>query len=123
MPDGMPGRPIASAIGHPTERISKFLDPHLRPHMENLPSYLKDTSDYIYETPSFGFHDQTLLVTMDVTSLYTNFPQQEGISLGYETYSETITSKTVRTRRMKWVESRRDLNNFIELANGLYASI
>jgi hypothetical protein len=33
-----PGRPIVSANGHPTEKISEFIDFHLRPFVENLPS-------------------------------------------------------------------------------------
>jgi hypothetical protein len=40
-----PGRPIVSANGHPTEKISEFVDLHLRPHVEALPSHLKDTTD------------------------------------------------------------------------------
>ena len=56
-----PGRPIVSASGHPKKKISEFVDFHLRPHVEALPSYLKDTTDYlqkngIHESPSFGDH-------------------------------------------------------------------
>ncbi|XP_061186995.1 uncharacterized protein LOC133195147 [Saccostrea echinata] len=76
---GMTGRPIVSAIGHPTKKISEYIDLHLHPHVENLPSYLKDTTDYINKTPSTGLPDHTLLVTMDFTSLYTNIPHNEGI--------------------------------------------
>ena len=42
-----PGRPIVSANGHPTEKISKFVDFHLRLYVEALPSHLKDTTDYL----------------------------------------------------------------------------
>ena len=42
-----PGRPIVSANGHPTEKISKFVDFYLRLHVEALPSHLKDTTDYL----------------------------------------------------------------------------
>ena len=35
-----PGRPIVSANGHPTEKISEFIDFHLRPFVENLPSHI-----------------------------------------------------------------------------------
>ena len=40
-----PGRPIVSANGHPTEKISAFVDFHLRQHVEALPSFIKDTTD------------------------------------------------------------------------------
>jgi hypothetical protein len=41
------GRPIFSANGHPTEKISKFVYFHLRLHVEAVPSHLKDTTDYL----------------------------------------------------------------------------
>ena len=41
---GNPGRPIVSAKGHPTEKISEFVDLHLQSHVQTLPSYLQDIS-------------------------------------------------------------------------------
>ena len=35
---GNPGRPIVSANGHPTEKISEFVDLHLQSHVQTLPS-------------------------------------------------------------------------------------
>ena len=49
-----PGRPIVSANGHPTDKIFKFVDFHLRLHVEVLLSHLKDTTDYLQT--SFGNH-------------------------------------------------------------------
>ena len=49
-----PGRPIVSANGHPTEKISEFVDFHLRPHVEALPSHLKDTTDYLQKMESMN---------------------------------------------------------------------
>lgn len=42
--EGMLKRPFVSAIGIPKEEISEFIDLHLRPHVEDLTSYLKDNS-------------------------------------------------------------------------------
>ena len=39
-----PGRPIVSANGHSTEKISEFVDFHLRQRVETLPSFIKDTT-------------------------------------------------------------------------------
>ena len=47
-------RPIVSANGHPTEKISEFVDFHLRPHVEALPSQLKDTTDYLQKMESMN---------------------------------------------------------------------
>jgi hypothetical protein len=49
-----PGRPIVSANGHPTEKISEFVDFHLRTHVEALPSHLKDTTDYLQKMESMN---------------------------------------------------------------------
>lgn len=43
---GNPGRPIISSNGHPTERISEFGDYHLKPLVQTLPSYIKDTTTF-----------------------------------------------------------------------------
>ena len=77
---GNPGRPIVSANGHPTEKISEFVDLHLQPHVQNLPSYLQDTTDFLRKQNAMGqLPPETLLVSMDVTSLYTNIPHEDGI--------------------------------------------
>ena len=47
LPLGYPGRPIVSGCGSLTENISSYVDSILKPHMESLPSYVKDTSDFI----------------------------------------------------------------------------
>jgi hypothetical protein len=41
-----PGRQIVSANGRPTEKISEFIDFHLQPFVEHLPSHIKDTSGF-----------------------------------------------------------------------------
>jgi hypothetical protein len=81
LPIGYPGRPIVSACNSPTENISKYIDYVLRPHVMNLPSYIKDTTDFINKIKSKKFKsEQTLLVTLDVSSLYTNIPHDDGTS-------------------------------------------
>lgn len=76
-----PGRPIVSANGHPTEKLSEFVDFHLRPFVENLPSHIKDTTDYLKKMENMNpLPTNTLLVSMDVTSLYTNIPHDDGIA-------------------------------------------
>jgi hypothetical protein len=75
-----PGRPIVSAKGHPTEKISEFIDFHLRLFGENLPSHIKDTTDYLKKMDNLSISENTTLVTMDGTSLYTNIPHDDGIT-------------------------------------------
>ena len=76
----MPGRPVLSSVECHTSKISKFAYHYLEPHPNSLPSYVKDTSDFINkinETKDINKH--TILVTLDVKSLYTNILNHEGI--------------------------------------------
>ena len=73
------GRPIISANGSPTERISAFVDENIKDAVPLLKSHIKDTTDFIHKIESILIPDECLLVTFDVTSLYTNIPNEEGI--------------------------------------------
>ena len=74
-----PGRPIVSGNGCPTERISKFIDHFLQPNVKNIRSYIKDTTDFLYMLNKVGtLPPNCTLVTLDVSSLYTNIPNTEG---------------------------------------------
>jgi len=75
-----PGRPIISANGCPTEKISEFVDHFLNPTCKNLKSYVKDTTHFLKLIYDLGdLPNNCILVTMDVSSLYTNIPIDEGI--------------------------------------------
>ncbi|XP_068755861.1 uncharacterized protein [Montipora capricornis] len=74
------GRPIISGCNGPTERISAFVDTLLQPISTSQTSYLKDSTDFINFIEKTKMGKRTFLVTMDVTSLYTNIPQEEGIT-------------------------------------------
>ena len=75
-----PGRPIVSGIGTLTENISVFIDSILQSLMLFIPSYVKDTTEFINKLASIKtIPSDVLLVTMDVTSLYINIPHVEGV--------------------------------------------
>ena len=75
-----PGRPIVSGIGTLTENISSFIDSILHRLMQFIPSYIKDTTEFINKLASGKtIPPEVLLVTMDVTSLYTNIPHVDGM--------------------------------------------
>ena len=79
-------RPIISGCEGPTERISSFVDSLLQPIMKIGDSYLRDTTDFINFIERTKVSESTILVSMDVTSLYTNIPQEEGITVVCEAY-------------------------------------
>ena len=78
--DNSPGRPIVSASSHPTERISEFFAYQLNLLVPKLPSYIKDTTHFLQKLDSLPeLPYGCLLVTLDVSSFYTNIPYKEGI--------------------------------------------
>lgn len=80
-----PGRPIISGIGTLTELISGYIDNILKPLLPDIPSYIRDTTDFLSKLQNINLvHHDTILVTMDVSSLYTNIPHVEGVSACYE---------------------------------------
>ncbi|KAJ1194305.1 hypothetical protein NDU88_003594 [Pleurodeles waltl] len=89
-----PGCPIIS--GNDTERLSLFVDLHLQPNVQELPSFVKDTSHFLQIIERLNqtntFHDDTLLAIFDVTSLYTNIPHDDGLMA----LSEAPNKRTVK---------------------------
>jgi len=76
----VPGRPIVSANNSPTERISQLADFFLQPLVHTTKSYVKDTTDFINKIEALApLSPDSLLCTVDVCSLYTNIPNDEGI--------------------------------------------
>ncbi|CAH3019778.1 unnamed protein product, partial [Porites evermanni] len=80
------GRPIISGCDGPTERISSFLDHILQPIAKVQKSYLKDTTQFINFIEKRKVPNNAILVSMDVTSLYTNIPQEEGLNTVCKAY-------------------------------------
>ena len=75
-----PGRPIVSGIVTLTENISGFIDSILQRLMLFIPGYIKDTTEFINKLARIKIiPSDVLLVTMDVTSLYTNIPHVDGV--------------------------------------------
>ena len=80
------GRPIISGCDGPTERLSSFVDSLLQPIAQKQKSDLKDTTDFINLIETTRVPKNAILVSMDVTSPYTNIPQEEGAETVYKTY-------------------------------------
>ncbi|MCP3932107.1 MAG: hypothetical protein GY705_23795, partial [Bacteroidetes bacterium] len=73
-----PGRPIMSANGHPSERLSELVDLHLNRYVQTIPSYIKDTNHLLSILKEIKLPENALLVSFDVSALYTNIPHKEG---------------------------------------------
>ena len=77
--------------------------------MKSLPSYTQDTTDFLKKLDTLP--DNTYLVAMDVKSLYTNIPNDEGIQAvkNYMSKSEVNKMKPVITAFLRLILT---LNNF-----------
>ena len=97
---GTPGRPIISSNGHPTKRISEFVDYYLKSLVRPLSSYIKDTTHFLLQLEQIGpLPDNAILVTIDVSSSYTNIPHNEGIE-ACRHFLSTRQDKTLPTERI-----------------------
>ena len=82
------GRPIVSESSGPTEHISSFVDLLLRAIAITLESHIKDTTDFINFIENTQIPDNVKLVTLDVSSLYTDILQEEGIGIVCRYYED-----------------------------------
>ena len=75
-----PGRPIISGIRTLTENISGAIENIIKTMVKNTKSYIQDTTDFLSSINNIdNLPENTTLVTMEVVSLYSNIPQDEGL--------------------------------------------
>ena len=74
-----PMRPIVSGFSSCTTKLSEYLDSFLKYQAQRCKSYIKDTNQFLLKLQSLKkLPSNTILVTLDVSSLYTNIDQEEG---------------------------------------------
>ena len=73
-----------------TLEISRFLDHHLQPVVKQIPLYMQDTNRFINKVNNFSVPVNSILFTMDVRSLYTSTPNNEGIAAAKKRYDNYI---------------------------------
>ena len=92
-----PERPIISGNGSVTENLGLFVEYFLKELANKHPTYLQDTPDFLREIASFNekftLPDDAVLVTIDVSALYTNIPQEEGLDAAREALAERNDTK------------------------------
>jgi hypothetical protein len=93
------GRPIISGNGTVTEKISLFIDHHLKPLVPQLDSYVQDDMDFLRKIETIKGNGplppDAILCTMDVSGLYTNIPTQEGIAACRSSLEHTMAPEKV----------------------------
>lgn len=88
IPNKMPkARPIVSDCNSHTYNLSRFIDIHLQPYANIHPSYIKDSADFLSKLKLLNIPTDCILVTIDVTSLYTNIPNDQALTAIETTFS------------------------------------
>jgi hypothetical protein len=86
-----PLRPIISQINAPTYKLNELVDKYLTIAEHSIPFLLQDTTAYLNFLQQIdNINEHTYLVTLDVVSLYTNIPHEEGATYVSEYYEETL---------------------------------
>ena len=73
----------------PAEKVSEFLDHHLKPLMKQGESYIKDTGDFLEKLKIVeGIPKGAILVTADVVGLYPSIPHDGGLEILRKQYDK-----------------------------------
>ena len=75
-------RPIVSSKGTHAGHISGYVYSILQPLLYNIPSLITDTNDFLRKLNQINhlITPESIMITMDVNSLYTNIPHTDGIN-------------------------------------------
>lgn len=113
-PEDLKLRPIIAGPSSPTQRLSNLLDLVLKPLCKKVPSYIRDDLDFLNHIPE-NVQPETLLVSFDVTSLYTNIPHSLGIDavrFWMEKFPEGIDSRFSKEFILEGLRLILENNNF-----------
>lgn len=81
------GRPIVSDCGSETYNVCKFIDFFLKPLSCLHFSYIKDTYDFVSKIRGLIIPPDALLVTGDITALYTNMDIEHSLKVVREAFA------------------------------------
>ena len=119
----VPGRPVISNCGTPTEKVSEFLDHHLQPVMKSGKSYVKNTGDFIEKIRNLGkIPKDSFLVTADVVGLYPSIPHEAGLNALYEKLEQRSDKKVSSTDLVNMAEFVLK-NNYFEFDTKVHQQI
>lgn len=74
-----PGRPIVSDCRSVSRNCASFIEYFLAPIAKSLPSYVRDSYHVISILKNFKLKNNSIMFTLDVSSLYTSIPTDRGI--------------------------------------------
>ena len=121
--ENVPGRPVISNFGTPAEKVSEFLDHHLKPVMQSGKSYIKDSEHFLEKIKTLGcISDNAITVTVDVVGLYPSIPHQAGLIALKEALDKILSKKIPSDDLIKMAEFVLS-NNFFEFNSDTFQQI
>ncbi|MGH0131312.1 UNVERIFIED_CONTAM: hypothetical protein FKN15_045536 [Acipenser sinensis] len=111
-----PMRMIVSTIDNPTHIIAEIAEKQLRSHVEKLPSYVKDTTQFLkrLESLKHNLPENTILFCMDVKSLYPNVPHKETLEACQKALDDIFGV---------WIHGEESVFQFHKMANEIHSNI
>ena len=85
-----PGRPIVSGCNSESANVQHFIDYHLQPIATSIPSFIRESLHFKSLLSDLDIRDSDILFSLDVESLYTNIPIQQGIASVKQALSEYV---------------------------------
>uniref|UniRef100_A0A8C5WLI7 Reverse transcriptase domain-containing protein n=1 Tax=Leptobrachium leishanense TaxID=445787 RepID=A0A8C5WLI7_9ANUR len=74
-----PGRPIVAGTDSIFQPLAIFVDKFLQPLVPQARSFIRDTKDFLLKLRDLSLPADVILATLDINSLYTSIPHNEGI--------------------------------------------
>ena len=119
----VPGRPVVSNNGTATERISSFLDFHLKNIIPTIPHILEGTRDFLYRIEELqNIPAGTLLVSFDVVGLYPHIPHDEGLQI-MKKYLDKPEDQSVTSENLYKLAEIVLKHNYFEYGQDVYQQI
>ncbi|KAL5012680.1 hypothetical protein ScPMuIL_011231 [Solemya velum] len=89
---GVPLRTIVNGRGHPTEKLAELVEEQLREHVTSLPSYIKDTTDFLNKMQQIPqpLPKDAILFCFDVKALYPSVPRDEARMAAVESLGSRV---------------------------------
>ena len=114
---------MISNCGTPTEKVSEFLDHHLKPVTQEGDSYIKDTSDFLNKIKNINdIPENAILVTADVVGLYPSMLHQNGLEALRQALNKRKTHQVTTSKLIKMAEFVLK-NNYFQFSDKAYQQI
>ena len=123
----VPGQPVISNCGTPTEKVSEFLDHILKAVMQQSGTYIKDSGDFIKKLKEIKeVANDATMVTADVFGLYPSICHDVRLETLRKTLDEKTNKKNGPEDLVKMVDlflKTTTLNLMVKLNNFLGTAI